>query len=213
MARTLGTGVKTEEADAGSETGDDASRVLGDVWTWVLADDVGLVLLLVSENVGVLQLCWVFANTAAVVDHGLRRIGGVGGHWWWQVVLEEKVVLVGNTANAAEDIALHEILDVRAKAINDVVVIPQVKLRNLSVGASKWLGVVPADVVGEVVVIALFAQFLWEWVVASLSRVRDFGPVVQWSVNTNAIVVDLITSSKPVLVSLCSSAFLYTVLT
>lgn len=64
------------------------------------------------------------------------------------MVLEEQVVFVSRSANTTEDIAFHEVIDVRAEAVNDVVVIPKIKRRNLPVYAREWLRIVPTDVVG-----------------------------------------------------------------
>jgi hypothetical protein len=52
---------------------------------------------------------------------GFRRLTrGVGRRWRRQVVLEQHVVLVRNAADAPEDIALHEVFDVRPESINDL---------------------------------------------------------------------------------------------
>lgn len=198
VTSTLRAGINAEEANAGSEAGDDGTRVLGDVWTWVAADDVGWMLLLILQDVDIASLLWVLSDTITVVVHGLWRIGGVRGDWWRKVVLKEKVVLVGSSTDATEDIAFHEVIDVRAEAVNDVVVIPQVERRNLSVHASEWLGIVPADVVGQVVVVTLLSEPFWKRILAALARVRDLSPWSEWSVDTNAVVIDLITTAEPV---------------
>lgn len=114
------------------------------------------------------------------------------------MVLEEEVVLVCYTANAAENVAFHEIFDVGAKAVNNVVVVPEVELRNLSVGSGEGLGGVPTDVVGDVVIVAFFAELLWEWVVAALAWVGDPGPWIERAVDTDAVVVNLVASAEPV---------------
>lgn len=113
-------------------------------------------------------------------------------------MLEEQVVLVSSSADATEDIAFHEVVNVRAEAINDVVVIPKVERRNLSVHACEWLGIVPANVVGEVVVVTLLSELFWEWILATLLWVRDLSPWSERSVDTNAVVVDLITAAEPI---------------
>lgn len=77
-------------------------------------------------------------------------------------------------------------------------VIPKIERRNLSVHAREWLGIVPADVVGEVVVVTLLSELFWEWIVATLFWVRDLSPWSEGSVDTNAVVVDLITAAEPI---------------
>ena len=114
------------------------------------------------------------------------------------MVLEEQVVLVSSSTDATEDIAFHEAIDVRAEAVNNVVVVPKVERRNLSVHACEWLSIVPANVVGEVVVVALLSELFWEWILATLLWVRDLSPWSERSVDTNAVVVDLITTAEPI---------------
>lgn len=171
VTSTLGSGVKAEKSDASTETSNDASGVLSDIWAWVAADDVGWMLLLFCQDVDVASLLGILTDTAAIIVHGLRRIGGVGGDRWWKVMLEEEIVLVCCATDTAENVALHELLDIGTKAINNVVIIPKVELSDLAVNASEWFRVVPADVVGKVVVVALLPQLFWERILPALPRV------------------------------------------
>ena len=133
------------------------------------------------------------------------------------MVLEQHVVLVSSAANAPEDVALHELVDVGTEAIDDlrgqyfpyprgkrgtyIVVVPDVQLGNLAVGIRKRLGRVPADVVLQVVVVALLTEGLRERMVLPLLGVADVGPVVERAGDTDAVVVDLIAAANPATVS------------
>jgi hypothetical protein len=106
--------------------------------------------------------------------------------------------------------------DVGAEAIDDIVVVPEVELRDLSVRASERLSAVPAQVVGDIVVVAGLAKGLWELVVAALARIRDVRPRSERSVDADAVVVDLITTTDPanqVLAHILTSFLLTQVLT
>ena len=125
-------------------------------------------------------------------------------------MLEQQVVLVRNTTDASKDIATHEVVSIRAKPVDDlrrisfgseemesptdIMVIPDVQLRNLAVGCRKGLGVVPTQVVLEVVVVAFRAQLLRERKVPALLRVLDIGPRPQRAGYSDAIVVDLVSA-------------------
>lgn len=76
-------------------------------------------------------------------------------------------------------------------------IVPEVELRNLAVGTCEWLCRVPSNVVVDIVVITFLAQGFREGVVSSFFRVRDTSPLSQWTVDSDAIVVNLITSTNP----------------
>ena len=80
-------------------------------------------------------------------------------------------------------------------------VIPDVQLGNLPVGTRKGLGGVPADVVLQVVVVALLAETLRERMVLPLLGVADVGPVVERAGDADAVVIDLVAAANPVTVS------------
>jgi len=82
------------------------------------------------------------------------------------------------------------------------VVVPHIKLRDLAVGTSEGLGAVPSDIVGYVVVIAGLTESLWKWIVAPLLRVRDIRPRSERPMNSDAIIVDLITTANPITISI-----------
>lgn len=48
------------------------------------------------------------------------------------MMLEEHVVFVSSTANAAEHVALHEIVDIRAKSVNNLKIVSNVLLPSLT---------------------------------------------------------------------------------
>jgi len=112
--------VQAEEGDSGAEASEYASRVLRNVRSWPVANDVAGVLLFILKHICILCLCWIDADTAAVVGHCLWGIGGVGRNGRREVVLEKEVVFVGYTADAAEDVAFHEVFDIAAKAVDDL---------------------------------------------------------------------------------------------
>ena len=72
------------------------------------------------------------------------------------MVLEEAIILVGDTADAAEDSAFHSILVIRSETVDGIwfsvsfsggdasvkggtMIVPNIYLRNLAVGACKGL--------------------------------------------------------------------------
>lgn len=71
-------------------------------------------------------------------------------------------------------------------------VIPDIQLRDLTVGSGKRLGVEPAQIVLEVIVIALGAQLLGERIVPALLGVLDVGPRSQRAAYSDAVVVNLV---------------------
>lgn len=128
------------------------------------------------------------------------------------MVLEEHIVLVRCTTNTAEDVAAHELADIGSEAINDllrcqlgfghisccythVMVIPDVDLCNLSIYGREWCLVIPLEIVLEVVVVAFCSQLLRERILSSLLRALDIRPWAKRAVNSNSVVVDLITAS------------------
>lgn len=69
--------------------------------------------------------------TVSRLRHGLWRIGRVGRWRGWQVVLEEHIELVRAPTNPAEDIAFHELIDIRTESVNDIMVIPNIHLSHV----------------------------------------------------------------------------------
>lgn len=47
------------------------------------------------------------------------------------------------SSNASEDVTFHELIHIRSKAVNDVMVIPDVDLRDLTVRRREWLCRIP----------------------------------------------------------------------
>jgi hypothetical protein len=76
-------------------------------------------------------------------------------------------------------------------------IIPKVELGNLAVGTCEWFCRVPSNIVVGIEVVARLAESFWERVVFPLLRVRDGSPVSQWPVDSDAVVVNLITSTDP----------------
>lgn len=76
-------------------------------------------------------------------------------------------------------------------------IIPKIELGNLAIGACEWFRRVPSHIVFDIVVVALLAQFFWERVIPSFLRVRNVSPRPQWPMDSDAIVIYLITSADP----------------
>ena len=76
-------------------------------------------------------------------------------------------------------------------------IVPEVELGNLAVGTCEWLCRVPSNIVVDIVVVALLAQRFRERVISSFFRVGDTSPLSQWTVDSDAIVVNLVTSTDP----------------
>lgn len=76
-------------------------------------------------------------------------------------------------------------------------IVPKVELGDLPVGTCEWLCRVPSNIVVGIVVIAFLAQSFRERVVSPFPRVRDGSPLSQWPVESDAIIVNLITSANP----------------
>lgn len=78
-----------------------------------------------------------------------------------------------------------------------IMVVPNVELGNLAVGTCEWFCRVPSNIVVDIVVVAFLAQSFWEREVSPFPRVRDVSPRFQWPVDSDAIIVNLITSTDP----------------
>lgn len=103
-------------------------------------------------------------------------------------------MLEADAADAPKDGTSHEMVGVRAKPINDVVIIPYVDLGNLRVGGGKGFGAVPAHVILKVVFVALVPELLTEWELSSLDRIPDGRPFFQGPLDSDAIIVYLVPS-------------------
>ena len=60
--------------------------------------------------------------------------GGEGRCWRREMVLKEEVVFMRYSSNPAEDWTLHEVVCVASEAVDDVVIVPDIELRYLSIG-------------------------------------------------------------------------------
>ena len=108
----------------------------------------------------------------------------------------EMIALVSHSANSAKDSTAHKVISVGAETINDIMVIPDVQLSDAAIGTLERLLAIPANVIIEIIVVALGAQFLAEEEIASLLGIANSGPFSQRTVNSHAIVVDLITATN-----------------
>ena len=110
-------------------------------------------------------------------------------------MLEQAVILECHSTNSSKDGTLHEMIRVRAEAIDNVVVIPDIDLRDLPVRSFERFVAVPTNVIGIVVPITLSSHFSIEIMVAPFMRVRDFRPSLQRTIHTDAVVVDLVATT------------------
>lgn len=74
-------------------------------------------------------------------------------------------------------------------------VIPDIDLGNLAVGRRERRCIIPAEIVLEIIIITLSTKLLWEGVLLTLLGVADARPSAQGTVDSDAIVVDLVTTS------------------
>lgn len=154
-------------------------------------------MLITSLDEGIVQLDCIRGSSAVLIGvDSLRSICGEGTLRWSKMVLEEQVVLVSYTTNTSENSTSHEVISITAETINNVVVVPDIKLRNLTVGEGKGLGSVPADVVVEVVFVTLCAELFVEREMSSLVRRTNVSPGSQRTVNSDTVVVDLVTTTN-----------------
>ena len=103
------------------------------------------------------------------------------------MVLEEAVILEAYTSNAAKDRTSHEMIGVGAElffkrsdlvnstgrknnsySIDDVMVVPDVDLRNRGIGSRKRFGTEPTNIILEVILVACCPNFFSEWIITSL---------------------------------------------
>ena len=107
------------------------------------------------------------------------------------MVLEEAVILETHAANAAEHMTFHKTVGVRTElllhmldrgietkgllscpySVNNVVVVPNVNLRNGGICSRKWASTEPANVVLEVVLVAFYPKLFFKWILTSLVRI------------------------------------------
>lgn len=76
-----------------------------------------------------------------------------------------------------------------------IVVVPDVDLRDLPIGQRKGLSVVPPDIILEIVFVAFRSEHFGERVVPPLRRIPDVRPLPQRAVNSDSVVIDLVTAS------------------
>ena len=122
MARALSARVNPHERDTGAKLRKHVHGVLCNIRPRFGPDNVGLVPGLLRDK-GVFRLGWVMVRAPI---RSRWRIGRVGRSRRGDVVLKEKIVLVSSATNAAEYVALHEVVHVGAKAINNVMVVPNI---------------------------------------------------------------------------------------
>lgn len=133
------------------------------------------------------------------------------------MVLEKEVVLVSNTTNPTKDGALHKVVCIAAEAVDNVMIVPDVQLRDLRVRRLEGLLAVPTGIVVEVVLIAFGTHFLIERKITSLYGIVNVCPRLRYqtsamsskrasqieketylerSIDTHAIIVDLVPTSN-----------------
>lgn len=196
VARTLRASIHTDKRNPLAQTHVQVPTPFFNVRPRTLTDDPAVVFYLVFQDVRVFQLSRVGTSSAVDGRHGFGSICGEGRQRRSDVVLEEAVVLESHATNTPEDRAAHKVVCVRTKAINNVVIVPDVDLGDLRIGRLEGFRVVPADIVGVVVVIAASSHFLVKVVRAALVRVRNRSPLIQRTVYANPVIVNLVTTSN-----------------
>lgn len=77
-------------------------------------------------------------------------------------------------------------------------IIPDVNLSDLAVRSCKWICTVPPNVVPQIPVVTLLTELVGIGMVSALLGIANVGPVAQGAADTDAIIIYLVTSSKPV---------------
>lgn len=198
VACALRASVDAQERHTCAELTVDAPASLLDIRSRAPTDDVAGIFAVGRHDIGVPQLDGVCGRAVSVTGIGgrLLRIGRERRLRGRNVMLEEHVVLVRHASYTAEDGTTHEMVGVRAEPIDDVVIVPDVELRDLAVSARERLSAVPPDVVVEVVLVASRPHVLVERVLPSLPRIGNVRPRPQRTVDAYAIVVDLVAASN-----------------
>lgn len=197
MASSFGSRVDTAEGNSFPQAHVEIARSFLDIRPWCLANNPAGVVGRAPVDVRVFGLSWICASgSKAVRGHGLRSIRGKGRDGRRSVVLEEAVVLEANPTNASEDGAFHEAVCVGAKSVDNVMVVPDIDLRNGCIGTCERLGAIPADIVLEVVFVAVGPHLVVKRKVSSLVRVANVCPGLERAIDSNTIIVDLITATN-----------------
>jgi hypothetical protein len=93
------------------------------------------------------------------------------------MMLKEHVIFKSNMSDTDEDRGPHEVICVASKSINDIMIIPDIDLRDLPIGRHKRLCGVPLKIVLEEVIIAVLSELLVERVDSSLVGILLFCPM------------------------------------
>ena len=112
------------------------------------------------------------------------------------MVLKQAVILEGDAANASKNSTLHEVIRVASETVDDIMVIPDIDLRNLRIGSGEGLGAIPCNVVVEIESVACGAHFIIEWIFFPFLRIGDVRPGLQRSLDSDTIIVDLIPTAN-----------------
>jgi hypothetical protein len=197
MARTLCASINTSKGNARTQLAVNTPAALLHVWARLMSNNVRWVADIVCHDKRILDLLRICRCRSECANTRRRRgIGCVGALRGSKVVLKEEVVFVRNTANSPEYSALHEVIGVRAEAVNDVMVVPDVDLWNLAVRSREGALAIPPDVVVEVVLVAVIAHLLAEGILAALVWVANGRPFLERAIDTHSIVVDLVASTN-----------------
>ena len=111
-------------------------------------------------------------------------------------MLEETVILETDTTDASEDGALHEVVGIGSKPVNDIVIIPDINLRNAGVCARKRFGAIPPDVVGKIKLVTAAAHVVVEGIMLSLSRILNCRPFLEGTLDSYIVIIDLVATSN-----------------
>lgn len=90
---------------------------------------------------GSYELVWIYVLFFFIISC-MDCVGGVCRWWWREMVLEKYVVFVSDIIDVFENIVFYEVVDIRVKFVDNVVVILDIDLGNLVIGSSKGFSVV-----------------------------------------------------------------------
>src|SRR5579862_3280694 len=129
----------------------------------------------------------------------VRRAGStqyVDRYRWRRMVLKEHVIFKSDMSDTNENRGPHHMICVAPKSIDDIMIIPDIHLRDLPISRRKWLRGEPPTIIPKEIIIAVLSALVIERVDSSLAGILFFCPMAQRPFNPNAIIVDLISPTN-----------------
>ena len=100
-------------------------------------------------------------------------------------MLEQAVVFECNTANTTKYSTAHEVIGIATEAIDNIMVVPHVQLRDLPIRCSKSARRIPSNVIVEVKLVTIVAHLCIERVCSSPLWVSYICPRSQGSIDSD----------------------------